>query len=99
MADYELAPAAEEDLFNIALYGFRQFGLKQSDRYREGLKARFQVLATNPLQYPAVPHIRPGYRRSVYRAHSIYFRVKGKKVVIMRILGRQDAQKALARKV
>jgi toxin ParE1/3/4 len=37
--------AAEHDLINIALYGMEQFGIEQSERYRDQLKQRFLELA------------------------------------------------------
>ena len=40
--------------------------------------------------FPAVDHIRVGYRRSVCGAHSIYYRIEGKGIEIIRIIGRQD---------
>jgi len=95
MGEYELSPEAERDLLEIALYGLEHFGLEQSEHYRDALKTRFQELADNPLQYPAVEHIRQGYRRSVCGSHSIYFRIEGQGVAIMRILGRQDIEAAL----
>lgn len=94
MGEYELAPEAERDLLNIALYGLENFGLVQTEQYHEGLAVRFQEVANNPLQYQAVDHIQPGYRRCVYRSHSIYYRIEGQGVAIMRILGRQDTAKA-----
>jgi toxin ParE1/3/4 len=56
------------------------------------LIARFEELAENPRLWQAVGHIRPGYRRSVYGRHSIYYRIAPDTIVIMRILGRQDLQ-------
>ncbi|MXZ79871.1 MAG: type II toxin-antitoxin system RelE/ParE family toxin [Gammaproteobacteria bacterium] len=95
MSEYELAPEAERDLLDIALHGLENFGLVQSEQYRDGLKSRFQEIANNPLQYQAVDHIRQGYRRCVYRSHSIYYRIEGQGIAIMRILGRQSVTKAL----
>jgi toxin ParE1/3/4 len=92
---YELSLEAEQDLLDIALYGLVNFGLQQSEDYRDGVKKRFQALAERPLQYQAVDEIREGYRRSVYRSHSIYYRVEGTRIVIMRILGRQDTTSAV----
>ncbi len=71
MGKYELVPEAERDLLEIALYGFENFGLVQTEQYYEGLVFRFQEVANYPLQYQSVDHIRPGYRRSVYRSHSL----------------------------
>ena len=79
----------------IAQYGDEHFGVAQSNRYRDQLKQRFTVLADHPFQYPAVDHIRNGYRRSVCGAHSIYFRVDGENVEIVRILKNQDPEKQL----
>jgi len=50
---------------DIAQYGDEHFGVAQSNRYRDQLTQRFNVLADHPLQYPVVDHIRIGYRRSV----------------------------------
>ena len=94
MSEYELAPAAEQDLLDIAHYGLTNFGIAQSEQYRDGLKSRFQEIADNPQRYPAIDHIRQGYRRCVYRSHSIYDRSEGSGVAIMRILGRQSVAEA-----
>ncbi|MDP6833295.1 MAG: type II toxin-antitoxin system RelE/ParE family toxin [Rhodospirillales bacterium] len=90
MSDYRLSAAAKQDLIDIARYGDEQHGVAQSNRYRDQLKQRFSQLAEQPLLYAAVDHIRPGYRRSVCGSHSIYYRIIGDTVEIMRIIGRQD---------
>lgn len=90
MAEYRLARRAAEDLREIADYGYAHFGHAQSDRYGALLKRRFALLAERPLLFPAVDHIRSGYRRSVCGAHSIYYRMDGTGVEIIRILKHQD---------
>ena len=65
MDEYELAPEAERDLLDIALHGLRNFGLAQSEQYRDGLKSRFQEIANNPLQYQAVDSVRHRGLRSL----------------------------------
>ena len=92
---YRLSKAAEEDLIDIALFGDERFGKAQSNRYRDQLKQRFSTLAEQPLLYPAVNHIREGYRRSVCGVHSIFYRIDGKAVEIIRILKNQDRSKQL----
>ena len=94
MPNYRLSEAAKEDLIIIAQYGDENFGTVQSDHYRDQLKRRFLVIAERPSFFPAVDHIRAGYRRSVCGAHSIYYRVEGDGVEIIRIIGRQDINKA-----
>ena len=93
MCSYRLTERAKEDLIGIAQYGDEHFGVAQSNRYRDQLKQRFSILAETPLLYPAVDHIRQDYRRSVCGVHSIYYRIEGDTVEIVRVLGRQDTRK------
>lgn len=95
MAAYRLSRAAEDDLARLYRRGITEFGLQQADRYFDGLMARFNRIAGDPTLYAAVDHIRPGYRRCVYGAHSIYYRLGDGMVEIMRILGREDAARQL----
>lgn len=53
------------------------------------------MLADQPLLYPAVDHLREGYRRSVCGVHSIFYRIDGKNVKIIRVLKNQDLEKQL----
>ena len=72
MAGYELTYAADQDFENIFEFGLDTFGVDQAVRYHNGMMQRFAKLAEQPKLYPTVDHIRAGYRRSVYRSHSIY---------------------------
>jgi toxin ParE1/3/4 len=94
MSEYRLSQSARDDLIAIAQYGDEHFGVAQSNRYRDQLRQRITVLAEQPQLYPAVDHIRPGYRRSVCGAHSIYYRIDAQVVEIMRVLKNQDPSKA-----
>ena len=95
MTVFRLTKLAEEDLVSIAAYGDEVYGEDRSDAYREQLKKRFELISEKPLLFPAVDHIRAGYRRSVCGVHSIYYRIENEGVVIVRILGRQETSKAL----
>lgn len=96
MGNLRLTEAAATDLEEIALYGLQNFGARQTLRYRDGLKIRLTQIAETPLLYPAVDHIRPGYRRSVYECHVVYYKIDAQGgVVIVRILGQQDALRRL----
>lgn len=92
MASYRLSEKADEDLSRLYEYGITHFGQDRADRYYDGLIERFEQLAENPRLYPAVDHIRPGYRRSVYGRYSIYYRIDQDEIMIVRILGQQDPQ-------
>ena len=90
MASYKLSPAAENDLYQIWLYGLEKWGEDAADQYIQSLLNRFQQIANYPSQYPEVDHIREGYRRSVYKNNSIYFCVNDNSVEIMAIIGKQN---------
>jgi toxin ParE1/3/4 len=92
MASYRLSEKADEDLSRLYEYGILHYGQERADRYYNGLIERFEELAENPRLWQAVDHIRPGYRRSVYGRHAIYYRIDPDAIVIVRILGRQDPQ-------
>lgn len=95
MASYELTQAAAEDFENIFDFGIDAFGLVQATEYQRGMQKRFEALGDNPVLYAAVDHLRAGYRRSVYKSHSIYYRIEAGEVLIVRILGQQNLSKAL----
>ncbi|KZY98902.1 hypothetical protein A3746_06215 [Oleibacter sp. HI0075] len=67
-----------------------QFGIEQSELYRDKLKQRFLELTEAPLIYPEVDDIREGYRRSVCGVHSIYYRIHADYIEIVRVIGRQN---------
>ena len=93
MADYRLTQEARKDLMDIAVYGDENFGVAQSDKYREQLKLHFELLAKQPKLFSAVDYIKPGYRRSVCGKHSVYYQIENNGVEIIRVLGRQDNKK------
>ena len=92
MASIRLSRAAEMDLARIARYSIETFGTVVARRYRDGLKTQLSRIVAAPLSFPAVDHIRPGYRRCVFKSHSIYFRIEDTGVLVVRILGRQDSR-------
>ncbi len=90
MGTYKLTENAKSDLKRIYARGLREYGEVQADRYYSDFFERFEQLAEQPLSYPAVDHIRAGYRRSLCGTDSIYYRVQGETVEIMAIIGQQD---------
>lgn len=95
MVQIQLTAAADSDLERILEFGFDQFGVEQALRYFDGLQQHLDRLIDNPVRYPTVDHIRPGYRRSVYGVHSIYFRVEADHVLVVRVLRSQAPGPAL----
>lgn len=96
MAGYELNRRADEDFESIYIYGVLTFGLEQAEAYAAGMQARFEQLAEQPFLYPAMDHVRSGYRLSVYGSHAIYYRIYDGGVLIVRILRGQEVGAALA---
>ena len=95
MPKYRLNEIAKADLLSIARWGDEHYGIERSNQYRDELKAHFDILAETPLLYPAVDHIRAGYRRSVCGVHAIYYRIDGDTVEIMAVMRAQDTAKHL----
>ena len=92
MPEFYLSAEAQEDLILILIadYGDATYGVERSDAYRRKLEKHLLDLAGFPLHYQAVNHIRKGFRRSIQGVHTIYYRVDGEDITIIRILGRQD---------
>ena len=95
MPRYTLTESAKEDLIAIADYGDEHFGIERSNRFRMELDSHFMNIADHPLRYQEVTDIREGYRRSVYEKYSIYYRVVGGGIEIVRILRGQDPRTGL----
>lgn len=81
---------ADQDLDDIYTEGFTTWGETQADRYYEGLLERLERICENPKMYPAVNDIRQGYRRSVYKKHSIYYVIDDNTVEIRAVVKYQD---------
>lgn len=95
MGKYKLSEAGENDLRALYRYGVLTFGLAVADKYYDGLIERFEEIVEQPRLYQAVDAIRPGYRRSVFGVHSLYYRETPEGVMIVRILRSQNPKEAL----
>lgn len=90
MASYRLSEEAKADLIRIYHFGVGRFGMAQADKYLDGFFKYFEMIAERPYSFESVDYIKPGYRRCVCGADSIYFRINQESVEIMAIIGRQD---------
>jgi toxin ParE1/3/4 len=96
MPKFELSNAADADFEDIFTFGIERFGLAQAMQYQSTLQIRFSEIAAAPTQFPIIDFVGKDYRRCVAGAHSIYFRQVAGGVLIVRILGRQNPETALA---
>ncbi len=87
---YKLSADAKEDLFRIYQYGYKTFGEKRADDYYSSLYDAFDKIVKNPYIYQSVDHERYGYRRYTLLPDDIYYRVNGKIIEIMAVIGKQD---------
>lgn len=87
---YRLSALAKEDLKRIYLYGVANFGTEQADSYFYELFQMFQLIADNPFMFQSIDHIRPGYRRCMYKSDHIYFRLNEQHIDIMALIGAQS---------
>lgn len=76
MGTYKLSENAKLDLIRIYTRGLLEHGESKADGYYNAFFDRFEQLAEQPLSYPAVDEIRPGYRRSLCGVDSIYYRIQ-----------------------
>jgi len=97
MSSYALTVEAELDLERLLEYGIDTFGESLAVAYFDNLVERFESIAKHPLQYPEASNVRDGYRPSVYKSHSIYFRCVSSTVEVIRILNGQDIEIAIER--
>lgn len=86
MAEYHLSGKAEEDLISIYTFSFQKFGESRADAYLLALEERFYALVERPFLGRSIDHIRQGYRRYEHISHSIFYKVEGDNVIIVRIL-------------
>lgn len=66
------------------------FGELQADKYYFSFFEKFEKIAEQPYLFQAVDDIRKEYRRCVFGADSIYYRIINQRIEIVRIIGRQD---------
>ena len=77
--------SAERELEDIYYYGLIQWGAAQADRYHEELTNAMDQLADNPKLGKAIDAVRSGYRALRVNRHTIYYRIEGHDIRIMRV--------------
>lgn len=86
MPDYELSEKADEDLTEIYLFSYHQFGETQADAYLQSLEECFALLADQPRLGRKIDHVRRGYLRHEHREHSIFYKRRSNGILVMRVL-------------
>ncbi len=74
MQKYVLSKRAKKDLANIWRYTVETWSRVQADKYVGGLLSMFPKIADAPEKYgQSYDHVRPGYRKSQYGKHLIFY--------------------------
>jgi len=79
--------AAENDLINIWVYSFDNWGVVQADKYLDQLNHGFKFIAENPLVGTNCDDIRKGYFSYPIKRHLVFYKIESKVLIIVRVLG------------
>lgn len=77
---------AEDDLVDIWLYSFQEWGTDQADLYLDKLDAGITRIAQDPTIGMDCSPIRQGYRRLHVEHHQVYYRITQGGIEIVRVL-------------
>ena len=77
---------AEQDLIDIWIYSYHQWGENQADKYLDELDVAIKALASSPLAYRERPEFSPPVRVCHHASHLVIYRLVDKTVNIIRVL-------------
>ena len=85
MTPYRVSRDARIDLLSIFLTGMEQFGPRQAERYRDGLKRAFELLARFPDMARSRPEWPVTVRAFPHGSHVIIYEKGEADIVILRV--------------
>jgi len=80
---------AEQDIIDIWLYSFENWGRARADKYLDELDNAFSLIAKNPSIGVACYSVRKGYRKYHVNRHMVMYRFNKSTVHIIRVLGEE----------
>ena len=86
MNQASLLPLAEQDLNNIWLYSFQNWGEAQADRYFDQLSKAIELLGKTPLMCRERLEFTPPVRIHHHASHLIVYVTTGSDVDVIRVL-------------
>lgn len=99
MKNYKLVKSARQDIKDILLYGYENWGVLKSNLYTQELFDRFEWLARFPEAARSRKEVKEGYRSWNQGVHVIFFRRQKNLIEILAIFHqREDINKALSRR-
>lgn len=86
MSSYGLTQRAKDDLYDIFLFGYEQFGERQAEAYAAALEHVFQLLAENPRMGREAMAVAPGVRRHEHGSHVILYEEAPPGILILAVV-------------
>ena len=84
---YLISEKANQDIEKIWLYTFENWSLEQADRYYNLIIDEIEFIAENFESGKYVDYIKKGYRASIVKSHTIFYKRSRKNIVeIIRVL-------------
>ncbi len=89
MGKYQLSKIAELDISDLYAKGIMEYGLRQADRYYDGLIERFEFLADNSNIGVNSDELASNLQRFPYGRHIVFFTSTATGITIVRVLGEE----------
>jgi toxin ParE1/3/4 len=94
--NFEISRVALDDLDNIWEYTAEQWSIEQANKYYNEIFSAISKICENSDNGKTIDEIKKGHRRTNVKTHIIFYKVKGTKVFIDRILHQKmDIEKHL----
>ena len=84
---YRLSQRAAQDVDDIYVYGAREYGLPQAEKYHAGLARSFEFLAAYPRAERERKEFTPPVRIHAAGSHVVIYVIEGGDIFIIRVLG------------
>ena len=81
-----LRPLAQEDLINIWLHTYSNWGDRQADSYLDGLQSAFEYLSDNPLVCREREEFNPAVRIYNFEEHIVVYQIDSSCIDVIRVL-------------
>ena len=86
MNRYVLSPAARADLEQIWDYTCQRWDDDQAGEHVREIQRAIERVVDNPMIGRACDELRPGYRKHAVGSHTLYYRIVGDVIDVVRIL-------------
>ena len=86
MSGYVLSVKARSDLEGIWIYSAEHWGIERAERYLRELWVAIESVSENPRRGSSCDAVRAGHFKILIGSHVILYRIRHKKVAVVRIL-------------